>query len=463
MIISLMMPESYIGETLSLQAKTTEISAQKKKPAKSKRKKRRTYVAPVRIKYPKDMKILHEQQLSEGVIYRKIVWGDGFKHHIHLIQADIGANGIYPKVLKAHNHNTGLEKLHGIVERINNTNMEIVLGAVNANFWRAGTHYPIGPTVIDGEIVELPTHKSWSSVFFDYENKPYIDNFYLSGNLLRGNRAYSIGNVNRRRDTNGIVIYNRYSGDFIPYISSVNIAAEINSQLDEIRQELTFSDSTETEIDSVSLIRELIETKQLANSEFRIFKASCNYISGPGVNKETKAVVTAVNRGGMTMPLNGFIVSFGLDYLEKDLPKIGDTIAVRFETNIHKSIQFFNSISGTPRLVRNGIAGHEAQKEGSTGRRFISSQLPRTAIGVDRTKNVLFLVAVEATSRGEKKAGATLSNLAEIMRKIGAYDAMNLDGGGSSIMLIDNMNVLLPNQPNVGRRISTAIGIIQVR
>lgn len=458
-----MMPESFVGESVCLIAKTTAVSAKKKKPSKSKRKKRRTYVAPVKIKYPKDMQILSERQLADGVIYRNITWGENYKHYFHLIQVDIRAEGIYPKILKAHNHNVGLEKLHSIVESINNLNMVTVLGAINANFWRAGTHYPIGPTVIDGEIVELPTHKNWSSVFFDYENKAFIDNFYLSGKFKRGNKFYNIGNVNRRKDTNGIVVYNRYSGDFIPYISSINIAAEINTQLEEIRQESAFSDSTETDIDSVSLIREMIATKQMATTEFRIFKASCNYITGPGINKEINAVVTAVNRGGMTMPLNGFIISFGLDYPEADLPKTGDTISIRFETNIHKSVQFFNSVSGTPRLVRNGVAGHEALKEGSTGKRFISSQLPRTAIGVDKSKNILFLVAVEATNRGEKKAGASLSNLANIMQKIGAYDAMNLDGGGSSIMLLDNMNLLLPNQPNLGRKISTAIGIIHVR
>jgi hypothetical protein len=36
---------------------------------------------------------------------------------------------------------------------------------------------------------------------------------------------------------------------------------------------------------------------------------------------------------------------------------------------------------------------------------------------------------------------------------------MNLDGGGSSIMLVNNKNVLLPGRPDASRRLSVGIGV----
>lgn len=44
---------------------------------------------------------------------------------------------------------------------------------------------------------------------------------------------------------------------------------------------------------------------------------------------------------------------------------------------------------------------------------------------------------------------------------IGAYNAMNLDGGGSSILAIDEQNQLFPNNPDICRRLSVGLAFIR--
>ena len=60
---------------------------------------------------------------------------------------------------------------------------------------------------------------------------------------------------------------------------------------------------------------------------------------------------------------------------------------------------------------------------------------PRTAIGQRKDGIVLFLVV---DGRRVDSIGAGMKDLAEIMVKYGAYNAANLDGGNSSVLVINN-------------------------
>lgn len=63
---------------------------------------------------------------------------------------------------------------------------------------------------------------------------------------------------------------------------------------------------------------------------------------------------------------------------------------------------------------------------------------PRTAIGVNRTGSIMFLVVVDGRQPGYSE-GMTVEELACVMRDLGCWDAANMDGGGSSVMaLIDH-------------------------
>ena len=58
---------------------------------------------------------------------------------------------------------------------------------------------------------------------------------------------------------------------------------------------------------------------------------------------------------------------------------------------------------------------------------------PRTAIGIDHDTGQLLLLVVDG--RQDFSRGLTMKELAKLFERLGAEDALNLDGGGSSIML----------------------------
>src|SRR5204863_6398296 len=58
---------------------------------------------------------------------------------------------------------------------------------------------------------------------------------------------------------------------------------------------------------------------------------------------------------------------------------------------------------------------------------------PRTAIGIDQDTGQILMLVVDG--RQTFSRGYTMVELANLMTALGAEDALNLDGGGSSTML----------------------------
>ena len=91
---------------------------------------------------------------------------------------------------------------------------------------------------------------------------------------------------------------------------------------------------------------------------------------------------------------------------------------------------------------------------------------PRTALGFDDTGKWLLLVVVDGRQPGYSE-GITLHELAKIMQDKGCTQAINLDGGGSSIMLIrDQENKIRTfNRPSGGshRPLPVMLGVRKVK
>ncbi len=82
---------------------------------------------------------------------------------------------------------------------------------------------------------------------------------------------------------------------------------------------------------------------------------------------------------------------------------------------------------------------------------------PRTGVGVKANGRIL-LVVIDGRQPGWSK-GVTLLQFARIMDDLGAVTAMNLDGGGSSEMVVEDKVV---NRPSDGqeRHITNAILVL---
>ena len=123
----------------------------------------------------------------------------------------------------------------------------------------------------------------------------------------------------------------------------------------------------------------------------------------------------------------GFAASQGTVYSEESEGQpvlyFSRTNQVRFGLPTGK---IYNAISGNLMIVQDGrvLPDLEGQTE------------PRTAIGVDKRGKNLVLVVVDGRQPGYSE-GATLEELASILVEHGAYIGMNLDGGGSSTLVME--------------------------
>jgi exopolysaccharide biosynthesis protein len=72
---------------------------------------------------------------------------------------------------------------------------------------------------------------------------------------------------------------------------------------------------------------------------------------------------------------------------------------------------------------------------------------PRTAVAVNQDRTRLWLIVIDGRQKNYSE-GVTLSELADIALEIGAYEALNLDGGGSTTMvMMDGDEIQTLNSP----------------
>lgn len=99
-------------------------------------------------------------------------------------------------------------------------------------------------------------------------------------------------------------------------------------------------------------------------------------------------------------------------------------------------------VGGDPVLLQNGEIKITNNEERKFGGKAINNHEPRTAIGYTKDNKLVILVC---EGRSKTAAGLTLIQLAQILKDIGCVEALNLDGGGSSCMLINGKETNSPS------------------
>jgi len=103
-----------------------------------------------------------------------------------------------------------------------------------------------------------------------------------------------------------------------------------------------------------------------------------------------------------------------------------------------------DAVSGRPWLVHEGELVTETLDAFETA----NDRAPRTAAGLSRDGHVLYLAVVDG--RQPESRGMTLYELGRLMDELGAYEAMNLDGGASSEMYVQELGGIV-SVPSRGR------------
>jgi Phosphodiester glycosidase len=122
-------------------------------------------------------------------------------------------------------------------------------------------------------------------------------------------------------------------------------------------------------------------------------------------------------------------------------------------------------VGGGPRLLTRGRIAVASRAEGFAPLEapglfgsFVASRNPRTLAGV-RGDGRMLLVTVDGRRPGWS-AGVTLPEAARVMRALGARDALNLDGGGSTTMTVRGEVVNIPSDPSGERPVSDGVFVL---
>lgn len=145
--------------------------------------------------------------------------------------------------------------------------------------------------------------------------------------------------------------------------------------------------------------------------------------------------ITSISTQKLPIPQNGYVIVGPKEKLKTAFQARKASIEIKTIPNWDNVNHI---ISGGPYLVKNGeiFIDMTEQKLGAIG-----GKNPRTAIGYTAEGN--FVMAV-IDGREGASVGMTLRELAGFLKSIGCVNAMNLDGGGSTVMYVNGKVVNMP-------------------
>lgn len=114
------------------------------------------------------------------------------------------------------------------------------------------------------------------------------------------------------------------------------------------------------------------------------------------------------------------------------------------------------ALGGFPLLLSDGRRVGDLEVEERPT--FAAARHPRTALGYDPVRNVLWVVVVDGRQPGYSD-GMTLPELAELLEALEVTEALNLDGGGSSVMILKGVSVSRPSDAAGERPVVNGLGI----
>jgi hypothetical protein len=175
-----------------------------------------------------------------------------------------------------------------------------------------------------------------------------------------------------------------------------------------------------------------------------------------GVGDGTSVVVKGgkvafIGTGDQAIPDDGYVINFrGSEESLVSRFKVGIPVDYRIEMEDGTSVNGIwakveEGIGAGPRLIEDGrivFDAESAKAEGFTEAKILSESYARSALGISQ-RGELLMVTVP---------GAKIAELAEVMKSLGAVEAMNLDGGASSGLVYRDNYIT-----RTGRDISNAL------
>jgi hypothetical protein len=329
---------------------------------------------------------------------------------IHVVEFDLRHPYLQLETVKAGDYLQGKERTSQMAARRDREKHRVV-AAINGDFYDTGNGIPINLQMRDGEILRHPTARSVFGV--SAAEKPLISLLSLAGSLQAKSGAWqTLHGFNRNRSTDELIFYNRY-----------------------------FGRSTNT---------------NNFGSEIRI-----QPLEKFAVNDTIRAVVRSFNHSAGNAPLDDatYVISghgAAESWLNKNIAA-GDVI--KFVWRIPETPwPLVEAIGGLPRIVRDSRISIENQNEGGS-ESFTNNRHPRTAIGFNADTSRFYFVTIDGRQPSYSE-GMTLPELASFMRELGCVQALNLDGGGSTTMVVRGRVMNNPSDAAGERAVANALLLV---
>lgn len=118
------------------------------------------------------------------------------------------------------------------------------------------------------------------------------------------------------------------------------------------------------------------------------------------------------------------------------------------------------AIGAGPLLIKGGVYKNEWEAELFDSFSGIgpTANHPRSAVAYHPSGHVVFFVC-EGRNKTPSTPGLTLKDVADLFLELGCTDAINLDGGGSSCMLIKGLETIIPSDNALQRTVTNAIAL----
>ncbi|HWI19260.1 MAG TPA: phosphodiester glycosidase family protein [Vicinamibacterales bacterium] len=151
------------------------------------------------------------------------------------------------------------------------------------------------------------------------------------------------------------------------------------------------------------------------------------------------------------------------------------------QKHVIEKVELWNVLAGSSQIVTAGIASVPVYRDDnhfdaeldpggpndySNAKAWADVRTARTAIGLSRDRRTLTLFTVDA---GKSSEGMRLGEVADVLiREFGVYDALNLDGGGSTTMAMEGADgtpaiVNLSSDNPAGRSVATSLAVFAQR
>ncbi len=335
-------------------------------------------------------------RVGPGMVYKHITVPSRL-WNINVLEIDLTNPYVIMETVKANERLSGYETTSSMAGRKNYQDHEVV-GAVNGDFYASGG-IPLNTQVVNGQILQNPI--DWPVLSFDFENYPTIDPVSFSGSLITGNQNQPVNGINRDRGTDQLILYNSFYGG-----------------------------STGTNIYGTE-IKVTVVSDWYVNDTLR-----CR------VEEKSNSGDMSLSPGIAVLSGHGTAGTF----LQNNV-QVGDTVKLLLKLQ-PGPVKLTQLVGGNLKIVDNGAY------TGSTN----TDVHPRTAAGFSADHHILYLATVDGRVPGSY-TGMSYRELADLMIYLGADQAVNLDGGGSSTMVVYGQ---IKNHPSDGPERAVANSLITV-